>query len=135
MASKNQDARNPEPGAPEDPLLQLGRGLVAQLLAEEPVLPSAGEVGFRAVDPEAETVRLDLADLIRDDNGEVVLFNDSGMRSIGLTADAALVEEGQSGAHRTASGEDVSGFRFMTFADGLTLYYQDGVEIVLQAGA
>ena len=74
---------------------------------------------------------LALDDLMRDQNGEVVLFNDSGLRSLALTTDSAVVEDGQAGKHVTAAGEDVSGFRYLLFANGLRLYYQQGLDVLV----
>ena len=74
---------------------------------------------------------LALDDLMRDLNGEVVLFNDSGLRSLALTTDSAVVEDGQAGKHVTAAGEDVSGFRYLLFANGLRLYYQQGLDVLV----
>ena len=39
-----------------------------------------------------------------DENGEVVLFNDSGLRALAVSTDAAVVEEAGPGAHMTAAG-------------------------------
>lgn len=85
-------------------------------------------------DPVAEPTELALADLIGDDNGEIVLFNDSGLRSLALQTDAAVVANGRAQKHVTASGEDVSGFKFLRFDNGLTLYYEEGLDLVLQGG-
>lgn len=74
---------------------------------------------------------LSLTDLVRDDAGEVVLFNDSGLRALALSTSAAVVEDGIAGRHVTAAGEDVSGFRFLAFADGLRLYYQQGLDVIV----
>lgn len=93
---------------------------------EEPLPEEAG----LAEPAEAEVV-LALSDLILDANREVVLFNDSGLRSIAVEADAAVVAEGQAGRHVTAAGEDVSGFRYLAFDSGLKLYYQPGLNLVL----
>ncbi|MGH6913846.1 MAG: hypothetical protein ACREH3_09090, partial [Geminicoccales bacterium] len=73
--------------------------------------------------------------LIGDRNGEIVLFNDSGVRSVALCTECAVVKGGQAGAHRTAAGCDVDGFRFLTFANGQTLYFERGLELVLHPGA
>ena len=43
-----------------------------------------------------------------------------------------MVEEGEAGRHVTAAGEDVSGFRFIAFANGLRLYYQPGLDLILR---
>jgi hypothetical protein len=49
-----------------------------------------------------------------------------------LDVTASVVDQGQSGEHVTASGADVSGYRYLTFENGLTLYYQDGLDLVLR---
>ena len=73
---------------------------------------------------------LQLADLLADGNNEVVLFDDGGVRELTLTG-GAVAAEGTVAAHVTETGADVSGYRFVTFADGLTLYYQDGFRLIL----
>lgn len=128
MAEKRQVASTHEVN---DPLTELGRALVAQVEHDQPATASAGML-VRA----DSHLSLDLRDLIRDDNGEVVLYNDSGLRAIGLSTDSQVVARGHANAHVTASGEDVSGFQYLTFDDGLTLYYQEGLDVeVLMAGA
>jgi hypothetical protein len=84
--------------------------------------------------PAAE-VRLDLADLIGDDNGEIVLFNDSGLRSLTIQTDAVVVDNGRAAAHITAGGEDVTGFNFVAFDHGLTLYFEEGLDLVIAAAS
>lgn len=74
---------------------------------------------------------LALSDLISDANGEVVLFNDSGLRSLAVSADAAVVDRGETSRHVTATGEDVTGFNYLAFDNGLTLYYQSSLDLVL----
>jgi hypothetical protein len=76
-------------------------------------------------------VELALADLVGDANGEIVFFNDSGFRSLAIRTDRSVVAEGETGAHVTAAGDDVSGFRFITFDNGLTLYVEAGLHLVL----
>ncbi len=78
-----------------------------------------------------DAVAFDLADLVADGDGEVVLFNDSRLRALFMSAGAALVDEGQVAAHRTLGGDDVSGFRFYLFASGLRLYFPSDLELVL----
>ena len=43
----------------------------------------------------------------------------------------AVVAEGEAGRHQTAAGEDVTGFRYITFEGGLKLYYQPGLDLIL----
>jgi hypothetical protein len=82
-------------------------------------------------DPVGQEFELALADMISDDNGEIVLFNDSGLRSLAIRTDASVVANGRAQSHVTATGEDVSGFKFLRFDNGLTLYFQEGLHLVL----
>ena len=92
--------------------------------------------GEPLTDPVAEPaeVELALADLISDDNGEIVFFNDSGFHSLAIRTDAAVVANGRTQAHTTAAGDDVSGFKFVRFDNGLTLYFEEGLHLVLASG-
>lgn len=83
-------------------------------------------------DEPAAEIELEVADLLGDPNGEIVLFNDSGVRTVGITAAAPVVADGRATVHVTASGADVSGYRFVTFEDGPTLYFEDGLEVVVR---
>jgi hypothetical protein len=74
---------------------------------------------------------LALDDLVQDENGEVVLFNDSGLRALAVSTETMVIEEGEAGRHVTAAGEDVSGFRYIAFANGLRLYYQHGLDLIV----
>lgn len=78
---------------------------------------------------EASLVTLALADMMRDANGEVVLFNDSNLRVVVIETARATVREGVSTAHVTLTGENVSGFRYVTFDDGTTIFFQSGLEL------
>lgn len=81
----------------------------------------------------AAEMELSLSDLISDERGEVVLFNDSEFRTLALRADVGVVAKGLAARHVTAGGEDVTGFHFVTFENGVTLYYQKGLELIVQA--
>jgi hypothetical protein len=80
----------------------------------------------------AAEVQLALADLVSDAQGEVVVFNDSGFRTMAIRTEAVVLADGQVDRHVTASGEDVSGFHYVTFDNGLTLYYPDGLDLILE---
>ena len=81
--------------------------------------------------PASEPVTLDLADMIEDANGEVVLFNDSHLTAMAVRTGANPIEKGDSGQHVTASGADVAGFHFISFDNGVKLFYQDGLDLVV----
>ncbi|MGI9486900.1 MAG: hypothetical protein ACR2RF_13680 [Geminicoccaceae bacterium] len=74
---------------------------------------------------------LTLADLVSDENGEIVFFNDSDFRTLSIETDAGIVSKGKATTHSTAAGEDVSGFSYVTFENGLTLYFEDGLDLLL----
>jgi hypothetical protein len=78
-----------------------------------------------------EPAVVDLADLVSDRNGEVVLFNDSGLRALAVSTSAAVVERGEVGRHVTAAGEDVSGFCYLAFENGLRLFHQPDLELII----
>jgi hypothetical protein len=81
--------------------------------------------------PEPSGPVLDLADLMLDQNGEVVLFNDSNLRSLTLRTEARLVRRGEVGRHVTATGEDVSGFHYLAFDNGAKIFFRPGLEVVV----
>jgi hypothetical protein len=80
----------------------------------------------------AAEVQLALADLVSDANGEVVVFNDSGFRTMAIRTEASVTADGRVQRHVTASGDDVSGFNYVTFDNGVTLYYPDGLDLILE---
>src|SRR5690606_28556971 len=82
-----------------------------------------------ALGAEATAVELTLSELVGDANGEVVIFNDSGLRTLALHAEAAVVEKGQVAKHVTAAGEDVSGYNYVKFDNGVTLYFPDDLDL------
>lgn len=77
-------------------------------------------------------IELDLADLVGDADGDVVFFNDSAVRTVGLRTDATVVARGRSGRHVTAGGTDVSDCSYVAFDNGLTLYYGNDVELIIR---
>jgi hypothetical protein len=98
--------------------------------------PTRGEQGAEVPAPDVEGLDLTLAveELIRDPNGEVVLFNDSQLRSLALESDTQIVGQGMADEHVTAAGDDVSGYKFISFADGLTLYFDPALDVVVKSG-
>lgn len=99
-------------------------------LADEATLNSLG-TALGNVAEESSRLVLRLQDLIEDDNGEVVLFNDSHVPSLALETGARMVAHGESQGHVTAAGEDVSGFQFISFDTGMTIYFKEGLDLIL----
>jgi hypothetical protein len=110
-----------------------GSGARANLLQAVIDLAHDGEraVGAEALAVGAAEVELALADLVSDANGEVVIFNDSGFRTLALHTSSAVVADGKVHAHVTAGGEDVSGFHFVTFENGVTVYFREGLDLIV----
>jgi hypothetical protein len=113
-------ANDPE----RSPMAELVRDLGGLPTTAEPPLPEVLPRGLAEVE-------LALADLLSDENGEIVFFNDSGFRTLAIETSAAVVADGQAAPHVTAGGEDVTGFHFLTFDNGITLYYDEGLTVLL----
>lgn len=77
---------------------------------------------------EQETpLRLSLDDLIADEHGEIVIHSE-GIEVINLVG-AIVTHAGVVDFHITAGGDDVAGFQFLTFENGVTLYYEPSLKI------
>jgi hypothetical protein len=109
-----------------DALSDLSRALEGVAAVDVASGGRAGGVGEVAAEIELRTT-----DLIGDDNGEIVFFNDSGVRTLGITADTPVVADGRIDAHVTAAGADVTGYRFVTFENGPTLFFEDGLNLIV----
>ncbi len=81
-----------------------------------------------------ETVLLELADLLPEASGEVVLFADDTL-PLNIVTDLPVTDAGIAEAHVTAAGVDVTGLHFYSFESGLTVYSPTDVLIVADTGA
>ncbi len=87
-----------------------------------PPAPAPGIAGGSRIDGGSmPVIRIDR--LVPDDRGEVVLFDDSHIGTVVVESDRPVLERGRVRRHRTDGGDDVSGWNFVRFADGPTLYY------------
>jgi len=100
------------------------------LFSDEEALSSLGQTLGDVAEVTGRLV-LRLEDLIEDDNGEVVLFNDSHVPGLALATDAKLVARGQIQDHITVTGEDVSGYKFLSFETGTTIYFSDSLDLTV----
>ncbi len=80
-----------------------------------------------------ETVVLELADLLPDASGEVVLFAGDDL-PVSIVTDQPVTEAGIAEAHVTATGVDVTGLHFYSFESGLTVYSPTDVLVVAESG-
>ncbi len=93
---------------------------------------SFGEFAAAEPDPAGE-VELALSDLISDDNNEVVLTSDPSFETLKLTVDSEVLSSGIAADHVTAGGQDVTGYHYLSFESGLTLYYGDGIDLQIHS--
>ncbi len=96
------------PGADDQPSRSASRDVPAQ---------GAESVPTGADDP----LFLELAALLPDPSGEVVLFAEPDM-SLSLVTREALIGLGISDHHVTGSGLEVTGLHFYSFESGITVY-------------
>ena len=82
-----------------------------------------------AITPKAAALTLE--DLVSDDNGEIVFFNDGGFESLSIETEQTVLASGQAKDHETTAGDNVSGFNFVRFDNGVTLYFEDGLDLIL----
>jgi hypothetical protein len=102
-------------------------------VAETDVTAAAIEAaaGANMADDGENLLTLELADLLSDSNGEIVLFNDSHLPSLAVRAATPPIESGALGSHVTAAGDDVTGYRYVAFDNGTKLIFQDSVDLVI----
>ncbi|WP_282606540.1 hypothetical protein [Pelagibius sp. Alg239-R121] len=86
-----------------------------------------GEQSTELMD-EDDTVVLDLADLLPDESGDVVLFS-GDVLPVSITAQEAVTDRGVADGHVTATGVDVTGLNFYAFENGVTIYSLSDVTI------
>ena len=77
---------------------------------------------------ESDAVVLDLADLLPDEAGDVVLFAGDEL-PVSISAQEAVTGHGVADGHVTATGVDVTGLNFYSFENGITIYSLSDVTI------
>jgi hypothetical protein len=106
--------------------------LAAQPEVVRPQEPDAPIDAAHLAEPAPSPAVIHLADLVPDANRDIVLFNDSALRSLVLKTDVRVVERGRSGAHVTLGGDDVSGYTFLRFDNGLRLHVPAELDLVVE---
>ena len=81
------------------------------------------------LDPDSETLVLNLEDLLPDMEGEVVLYAEVDV-PLSLVAERPLTGSGIVEHHVTAAGVDVDGLYYYSFDNGITLYSDSDILIV-----
>lgn len=91
-----------------------------------------------AIPPEEELIEqeqpllLSIDDLMVDSNGEIVIYNGDGIEAVTLTG-ATVTHTGRVEFHRTAAGDDVAGFQFLTFDNGVTIFHDPALRVSVTA--
>ncbi|WP_193371553.1 hypothetical protein [Pelagibius marinus] len=93
------------------------------LIIVEPGAPSPAD------DLAADSVVLELGDLLPDSSGEVVLFMGEDV-SVNIMTHETITGFGIADPHVTASGVDVTGLHFYSFEGGLTVYSASDILII-----
>jgi hypothetical protein len=75
---------------------------------------------------------LNLADLLPDANGEIVILNEGDDPCLNIVTDLRLMESGIAESHVTDGGIEVKGLQSWVFEDGTKLYYSPGLSISVE---
>lgn len=76
---------------------------------------------------------LNLADLVPDQDGEIVILDSAG-GAVRLIAGEQIIGQGLATPHVTQAGIDVSGMSFLSFQSGITIYYAGGEGLSVSNG-
>ena len=77
-----------------------------------------------------ERITLNIADLLPDNGGAVVLSGEEGA-GIELFSDVSPSASGVSARHTTDAGLDVSGYHYFSFDNGVTVYFPDDLDLLV----
>ena len=114
------------------------RDFVEGLLLAETVDLGGGVPAFPGpaapAEPPPPRPELHLSDLLTDAAGEAVLLPGDGQSALTLVGAEPVTGRGHAAPHLTATGEDVSGLSYVSFASGLTLYYPAELDVSVASG-
>lgn len=116
-------SKSPIAGILAEQEMLLPEGFDASLLAET---IGQGDGDLLAADDDA--VVLQLGDLVPDEQGEIVVFNDIDA-PIHLAVADKVVASGTAEPHVTAAGIDVTGMHFSMLDSGVTVYHDPEVNL------
>jgi len=95
-------------------------------------LPEEGQFTNVAASASEPIMVLTLQDLVPDAGGEVAMQS-FGVPAVGIDpgGSTAITASGTIASHVTAAGEDVSGYRFYAFDNGITLYFPPDMVVLM----
>jgi hypothetical protein len=94
--------------------------------------PEEGQFANVAASAAEPIMVLTLRDLVPDAAGEVAIQS-FGVPAVGIEAgeQVAITGSGTVESHVTAAGEDVSGYRFYAFDNGMTVYFPPDMVVLM----
>ncbi len=110
--------------ADKDPAFGTGEGRTSP---EAPL--GLRDLGFHSKE---HRIVLALQDFVANSSGEVVVFNDSAVATMTLTTDSKVLNKGTAKKSQTTDGQAISDFKYLTFDNGLTVYFAPELEILVE---
>jgi hypothetical protein len=78
---------------------------------------------------DADTISLELSDLLPDSAGNIVIEYDGGNLAVELLTDQSVVERGVAAEAMDANGGDLSGFAYCAFSNGTTVFFPTDISL------
>jgi len=91
-----------------------------------------GDTGTEGAAPtpaDADTISLELSDLLPDSAGNIVIEYDGGNLAVELLTDQSVVERGVAAEAVDANGGDLSGFAYCAFSNGTTVFFPTDISL------
>jgi hypothetical protein len=91
-----------------------------------------GDTGTEGAAPaaaDADTISLDLSDLLPDSAGNIVIEYDGGNLAVELLTDQSVIERGVAAEAADANGGDLSGFAYCAFSNGTTVFFPTDISL------
>ena len=88
-----------------------------------------GTEGAAPTPADADTISLELSDLLPDSAGNIVIEYDGGNLAVELLTDQSVVERGVAAEAVDANGGDLSGFAYCAFSNGTTVFFPTDISL------
>jgi hypothetical protein len=99
-------------------------------MVDQSAAPEMSEPGEGVpVSAEPDTISLQLADLLPDSAGNVVIEYDGGNLAVQLMTNQSVVEHGVAVEAVDANGDNLSGLAYFAFGDGTTVYFPTDISV------
>jgi hypothetical protein len=99
-------------------------------MVDQTVTPSESDGGGgNPAAAEADTISLQLTDLLPDSAGNIVIEYDGGNLAVELLTDQAVIDRGVAVEAMDANGGDLSGLAYCAFGDGTTVFFPTDISL------